>query len=116
VDIPAAVRQAVYERDNRQCVGCGVSISGGWYSIQHRMARGTGGTNALSNLVLLCGSATSPGCHRQCEDRLTTMRERGLWVPSWGNPVETPITAWDGRVIYLADDGSWSFTIREEQE
>jgi hypothetical protein len=110
-DLPPQLRSTVRLRDNGQCASCGIAISQGWYSVQHRKARGVGGTNDLSNLVLLCGSATSPGCHRKCEDRDLDMRERGFWIPSWGGePAEIPIVTWDGRVVYIAGDGTWSFT------
>lgn len=43
------------------------------YSLQHRLARGAGGRvggglNTAANLILLCGSATSPGCHNLVEN------------------------------------------------
>jgi hypothetical protein len=110
-ELTAQLRSAVRLRDNWQCQACGTAISQGWYSIQHRKARGTGGASTLSNLVLLCGSATSPGCHRLCEDRDLQMRERGFWIPSWvPEPADVPIVTFDNRVIFLADDGTWSFT------
>jgi hypothetical protein len=114
VEIPASARRAVYARDNRQCQACGISIASGWYSVQHRHARGTGGANALSNLVLLCGSAVT-GCHGKCEKRDFRMRERGFWVNSWDDPSDIPILTWDSRLVFLANDGTWSFT-KEERE
>jgi len=109
VDIDPATRAAVRERDNYQCQACGTAIAGGWYSVQHRVARGTGGAGTPDNLVLLCGSATSPGCHRRCEDRDPVMHARGFWLNSWESPADIPVAAFGGQVRYLAKDGTWSF-------
>src|SRR6185437_13773679 len=46
------VRSVVLERDQYACLACGkpVGLPGTWWSIQHRLARGQGGSNDLSNL------------------------------------------------------------------
>lgn len=93
------VRQVVLERDGYQCAGCGRSIIGIWYSLQHRDARGMGGTsdpaaNWPENLVTMCGSATSPGCHRKAEDRDTTMHDRGFWLEEGDDPLVKPVAYW----------------------
>lgn len=106
MELPDATRKIIYERDNRQCQACGIALgSWAWKSVQHRKARGVGGTNDLSNLVLLCGSATSRGCHRLCEDRDQGMRDRGFWVPSWDDPAAIPVVRFDGSTVYLLADG-----------
>src|SRR6185312_8370220 len=78
----ARTRKAVLERDQYQCVACSkpVGMPGTWWSIQHRLARGQGGGNQLWNLIALCGSATSQGCHLICEQRDQDMRYRGYWL------------------------------------
>jgi hypothetical protein len=92
-----AVRRLVLRRDSFACAGCGKSVAGIDYSIQHRIARGMGGTsraeaNSPANLVLLCGSATTPdSCHLACEDRKTAMRRRGLWLKSTEVPALVPV-------------------------
>lgn len=54
-------------------------------SIQHRRARGMGGsrlaeTHTLDNLLLLCGSGTT-GCHGWVENReRAAALARGLWI------------------------------------
>jgi|SRR5579863_9420654 len=101
--IPRAVRLAVYTRDQGRCQACGKNLEHElWYSIQHRKARGVGGQNNLENLILVCGSATSRGCHRKCEDRDPEMIERGFVVRSWDDETLVPVTLWDGTRVSLA--------------
>jgi hypothetical protein len=78
-----------------------------WWSIQHRLARGQGGTNTLPNMVTLCGSATSPGCHWLCEQRDEDMLSRGLWLRSHQDPAKEPVVLWDGTAVYLTSDGGY---------
>lgn len=104
------LRALVYARDNWQCQGCGVAVKGmDWRSVQHRQARGVGGRNSAENLIVLCGSATSPGCHLRCENRDADMIARGFVVWSWQDPAEVPVELWDGRRILLDDQGGWAF-------
>ena len=107
--LPQKTRDLVLARDNWQCVGCGTAVGGGftWWSIQHRVARGVGGTNDIVNLVALCGSATSKGCHRTCEDRNEEMHDRGLWLRSTEDPALVPVRRWDGLVALLSADGTY---------
>ncbi len=86
-------------------------------SIQHRRARGAGGTclddvHNLANLLLICGSGVS-GCHGWIENReRAAARARGLWVGheyepddagrSVPVPVERyPLELWSGRLVLL---------------
>ena len=107
-------RIAVLERDQFQCCACGkpVGLPGTWWSIQHRVARGLGGTNELPNLVTLCGSATSPGCHRLAEDRGREMHEHGYWLRSDEDPAQVPIMLasefGSGITVWLTRDGGYS--------
>lgn len=52
-------REAVHERDRRQCVNCGASELDSTLDVHHIVPRGRGGSDRLSNLALLC---------RQCHD------------------------------------------------
>jgi hypothetical protein len=105
--ISYAARAAVMERDNWQCQACGICLLSGYKSIQHRKARGVGGTNTLDNLVLLCGTSNSPGgCHLRCESRDAVMGERGFWVLSWQSPASVPILRFDGWAVLLHEDGT----------
>jgi hypothetical protein len=93
------VRGLVLVRDGWQCAGCGKPVGGAytWWSLQHRKARGVGGDSSPVNLIALCGSATSAGCHRLCEDRDADARRRGLWMRSEDDPASVPVCYRDGR-------------------
>lgn len=109
------VRGLVLARDNFQCVGCGKAVGGTctWWSLQHRVARGVGGDNSPCNLVVLCGSATSQGCHRLCEDRDREMHERGLWLRSDEDPAMVPVMIasehGSGVTAWLTEAGTFAF-------
>lgn len=98
----ARTRATVLVRDGYQCVRCG-RVAGpaiGPYSIQHRIARGVGGGNGPQNLILLCGTATSPdGCHALAESRDREAQAHGYWLESWQNPLT------EG-VLYASEHGS----------
>jgi 5-methylcytosine-specific restriction endonuclease McrA len=98
-----ALSRKVRERENYLCAACGANTANmTWWSIQHRRARGTGGKNEIENMVLLCGSATSQGCHLKCEQRDATMHERGFWLFSW-EPLTTPVTLFTGERVLLGE-------------
>lgn len=107
-------RELVLERDEYRCARCGVSIFAVLdYSVQHRRARGSGGTsdparNLPSNLIVLCGSATS-GCHLLCEQRNAEAEADGFVVSlnSDENPLEIPVEHKLHGRICLTDDGGW---------
>lgn len=101
-----ATRDAVLGRANYQCERCGTGLlSGVGYSMQHRIARGMGGTrgawiNVAWNLAALCGSATTL-CHGIVERRRKT--EYGWWLNRTDDPSIIPVTLWDGRRVVLTD-------------
>lgn len=106
------------ERDQYQCVACSkpVGLPGTWWSIQHRVARGQGGGNEAWNLVALCGSATSPGCHLLCEQRDRDMHYRGYWLESWQDPRLEPVMVCGeqgGSLAWLTAGGEYSMTAPE---
>lgn len=107
-----ATRDLVMERDGYCCAWCGRQLLTGLRSLQHRQARGMGGTtdpaaNNPSNLLLLCGSATTPGgCHLFAEQRSEEARIAGLWVPSWRDPADVPVLHAAYGPCLLLDDGS----------
>jgi hypothetical protein len=120
----AKVRALVLARDGYACIGCGKGILERPYSLQHRVARGMGGTSQAHasspvNLIVLCGSATSPGgCHLLAERRDPVMHERGLWLNSWENPAEVPVMTASrhggSATLWLAHDGTYSTAPPEE--
>ena len=109
-----ATRFLVYEREGLRCASCGTYLGGEtcWRSLQHRKARGVGGDNRPENLILLCGSATSAGCHRQAEDRDPEMHARGYWLRSDEDPALVPVMLFEesgsGMTAWLTADGSYS--------
>lgn len=107
-------RGLVLARDGFQCVACGKGVGGActWWSLQHRKARGQGGGNSPQNLIVLCGSATSEGCHRRCEDRDREFNGRGYWLHSWEDPALVPVMLFSehgsGITVWLTEDGEYS--------
>ncbi len=113
-----AVRRTVTERATGACERCGKTITGP-YSIHHRKPRGMGGTrdpkaNSPANLVLLCGSATTPeGCHTAVERFRQAAITTGYIVTRTADPETVPIklvTGW----WFLRPDGTKLPTIRPE--
>jgi 5-methylcytosine-specific restriction protein A len=106
-----STKDLVKERDDWTCSCCGNPIVGP-FSIQHRVARGQGGTsnpaiNSPANLILLCGSATSPGgCHLRAESRDSEMHDLGFWLQNHEDPATFPVAhAVHGWVLLLEDGG-----------
>ena len=109
-----ATRQAVIDREQSMCAACGKYLPpGSWRSIQHRVARGVGGGSEIWNLVLLCGSATSPGCHLEAERRTSESHDRGYWLRSDEDPRLVPVMLFSphgsGITAWLTPDGGYSF-------
>ena len=108
------VRAAVLARDGWRCVRCGADITAAPYSLQHRRARGVGGTrrentNSPANLIVLCGSATSAGgCHQHVESRRHEAKGCGWAIPlAASDPAEWRVWTYDRGWIVLDDDGGW---------
>jgi hypothetical protein len=88
----------VLERDGHQCTRCGLGVSGDRgvdWSIQHRRARGSGGTcrpdaNAPQALILLCGSATTL-CHGWVESHRAAAEPYGWAIKSTDDPLTVPV-------------------------
>lgn len=108
----AQTRVVILSRD-QCCVACGSSWE---LTIQHRRARGMGGskdpaTRSPANGLALCGSGTT-GCHGWTEANPAQATFLGWRVNQWGNPTLVPV--WRHSSDYgphwalLADDGSWS--------
>lgn len=114
-----AVRRTVTERAGGACERCGRAITGD-YSIHHRKPRGMGGTrdpkaNSPANLVLLCGSATSPdGCHTAVERFRQAAINTGYIVTRTADPEGVPIKLVSGWYL-LRPDGTKLPTVRPEE-
>jgi hypothetical protein len=125
-DLSVALKSLVRSREGNACAACGIGIIGRPRSVQHRVARGMGGTadpaaNSLPNLVLLCGSATTPGsCHEACERRDPDFHGRGFWLWSWENPVLVPVMLASphgpGITVWLTDSGEYCTVDPNEAE
>lgn len=107
--------QALWERADGCCEVCGRIIRDGEdFSRQHRRARGMGGskrpdTNSLANLLLACGSATSPdGCHYRIEANPDWARSKGYRVTQFQDPALVPVwVAWVGEVLLAPDSPAY---------
>jgi hypothetical protein len=105
------VRAKVIERAESRCERCGrwCDTSQGFYSLQHRRARGMGGsrdpiTNSAVNLTLLCGHATQPDhCHSYIEAHAYHAAEHGWRVAQHRSPAATPIRHWEHGLVYLTE-------------
>lgn len=108
---PAHVRSAIWTRDAGCCSLCARPITGA-YSIQHRRARGMGGsrdplTKTAANGVLLCGTATS-GDHSYVEQHPSWATWAGYRVPQGADPSLVPI--WTARYgwVLLNEDATYT--------
>ena len=113
---------AVWARDHGRCVRCGRGLgpARGWdWSMQHRRARqGTDSrpdTNQPTNLILLCGSATT-GCHGHVESYRAEARAGGWAVRQSDVPAAMPVRhAVHGWVLLSADGSHTTATPNQEQ-
>lgn len=111
-----STRLYILERDGYSCVACGVTVASPitykpWrqYSIQHRKARGMGGSNdpavhAHENLIVLCGTGTT-GCHGRAEREREWAREMGYAVAQWQNPADVPVYTFSFDWALPTEDG-----------
>jgi len=102
VTIKPATRALVIARDNSICAWCGLHVvtTTGWYSIQHRRARGMGGsrladTDQPQNLVLVHGSGTTL-CHGEIESKRAEAVRRGFNVQQGNDPTVVPLLVHSG--------------------
>lgn len=135
-DPSRGIRALVLARDGSRCQRCARRVGrlgAAWvpYSLQHRHARGMGGTtvgwvNLPANLVTMCGDATTPhGCHAWAESRPPEAYEEGWVLPliglgslPWEVPVRT-FHGWllldnEGEATYCAEPDPWLTKHRED--
>jgi 5-methylcytosine-specific restriction enzyme A len=112
------VRATVLERAQGRCERCRGPLDGPWgYSLHHRRPRGSGGSrqpwiNAPTNLIAVCGSATSPGgCHYWAESQRTAATALGYLCRMGDQPDEIPFMDIDGRWWLLTDDTKTPFLL-----
>lgn len=112
-----AARKLVLARDRYACVCCGRSVLGQPYSLQHRVARGMGGTsdpaaNSPENLLTMLGSGTT-GCHGRVESRADRDDHgKGYWLRRGESPLLVPVMVFSehdsGATVWLTEDGHYS--------
>jgi hypothetical protein len=67
------------------------------------------GCNLPSNLMILCGSATTPGsCHEFAESHRAASTAAGWLVPSGVDPETEPVLIVGGRFVYLTNSGTYA--------
>lgn len=100
--IRPVVRREVIDRDQNICQWCGLwcETEGGFYSLQHRRARGMGGSSSVdtdlpANLILVHGSGTT-GCHGEIESNRDVAVSRGFNVRQGHNPAAVPVLVRSG--------------------
>lgn len=99
-------RLAVQIRDQGHCVRCGAWLANIPASIHHRLPRGRGGTDRLSNLVTCCGDGVR-GCHGDLESDRSQAYDDGFLLHTGNegdNPEAVPVLTWIGWRHYL-DNG-----------
>lgn len=106
-DFSLSVKELVYDRDNGRCFRCGIGIAWGEGNIQHRQARGAGGSkydyrkSLPSNGILLCFD-----CHDWVENRDRQNAKDHGWVVLQGiDPSTVRVLRYTGWV-YLRIDGT----------
>jgi hypothetical protein len=108
-----ATKALVRLRAGYRCEACAIWLGEHGGQVQHRVARGIGGSrrrNKPSNAALLCGTPQS-GDHGRCEERDPHMNAAGFWLASWQDPKAEPIMLHDlsggGMTVWLDDEGGY---------
>lgn len=116
--LDVALVDQLFERAQSRCEACGHGLlrsgRGRYWSVQHRRAHGMGGTrwpgiDLSSNLLILCGHATTPGgCHYFCEQRNGYAEECGWVVPRHLDPVTVSVLVAGVGRRYLTNEATYS--------
>jgi hypothetical protein len=111
-------RALVLARDGYCCVCCGRSIEGQLYDLQHRDARGMGGTsdplaNSPVNLITMLRTD-----HDRVESReFAEDNAKGYWLRMGEDPALTPVMVFSehgsGMTVWLLPDGTYGYEAPE---
>lgn len=114
MSVTKKTRLLVLTRDGWACQVCGRNLArevldGFGYSLQHRRARGMGGskrpdTNAPSNLLTTCGTGTT-GCHGLIEANPIPAAGRGWRLGQTQTPADEPVRTHSHGWVLLDDQG-----------
>jgi hypothetical protein len=99
--IPLAVRKLVYKRDAWCCVRCGLFVMGEPHNVHHRIRRSQLGPDSPENLILLCGSGNTTGCHGWVHGHVKDAQEHGWLLESGSDPAAKG-------VAYATEDGGFA--------
>jgi hypothetical protein len=110
------VEQLVIGRAAGHCERCGHGLGntrGVDWSMHHRRPRSMGGTrapwiNQPSNLVIICGSGTSPGCHADVESHRAKAYTDGWLIRMGFRPAEVSVPLHGHGLVLLDDVGTWT--------
>jgi hypothetical protein len=109
--VPKSLHDAIVARDEALCARCRTNTTDRPHSVHHRQPRGMGGSgqrrNTPANLIVLCGSATSPdGCHLFVESHRDWAKSHGFLVPRGLDPATRPVLRY-GQTWLIPADGEW---------
>ena len=88
--LPRSLRLEVFGRDQQRCVCCGAPVAVDYDEAHHRRMKSQQGTNALGNLVSLTRVH-----HARWHSKRIEAKQRGFIVPSWADPLATPLLHFD---------------------
>lgn len=117
VKLQVRTRAGNGDPDQARCEATGVWLGRHGGEVQHRDARGMGGTsdpvtNSIVNAVLLSTEA-----HRLAESRDKGMNDEGFWLRNGQDPALTPILLrsqhGSGVTVWLSEDGGYLFEAPE---
>jgi hypothetical protein len=104
-----ATAERVAERESQGCAVCGKFLDGprgSAWSVHHRVRRGQGVDNALSNLLAVCGGRDVQGCHQQLHDSPAKARKGGWILRGSDDPKVCKVAHYLFGWVLLLDDGT----------
>jgi len=96
-----ALKRLVFARAGHRCERCGEYRH---LDAHHRKLVSQGGPDAAVNLAALCRA-----CHDWCHRWPLKAQAAGWIVPSFADPASRAMLLWNGRLVLLGEDGSYSF-------